>query len=206
MNTDRVSFDDGPPARFLVDSSESWTAIDARARAEMASEARGFIQAQRRLLQEVKDQDGLPENFPTPAIVLGALAAEIALKALVARDNGITQQAELRKFFRGPRSGPDLSHDLEYLYSSTSPKTRTTVRRECLVELNCCDFAYYLTRGEFLNSSEFNTMSFEFLLRDHSKSFVDWRYVYEPGTLQAAPAFLASLATAAIYALNEPAP
>ena len=206
MNTDRVSFDDGPPARFLVGSSESWTAIDARARAEMASEARGFIQAQKRLLQEVEDQGGLREHFPTPAIVLGALAAEIALKALIARDNEITQQAELRKFCRGPRSGPDRSHDLEYLYSSTSPKTRATVRHECLVELNCCDFAYYLTRGEFLNSSEFKTMSFEFLLKDHSKSFVEWRYVYEPGTLQAAPAFLASLANAAIYALNEPAP
>jgi hypothetical protein len=203
LNSNLVNID-GVDVRFMAGDSPAWKEIDGKVLTEMASEARDFVESQKRLLQVIEDHDGFREHFPTAAIVLGALAAEIALKALVARDNNITKQRKLREFVRGPEDGPDMSHNLEFLFSKTSPGSQQVIRREWSLQLEGADLVYYLTRGSFQNATEFKTMTFEFLLRDHSASFVKWRYVYEPKELQAAPLFVGALALAAIEALNTP--
>jgi len=163
-----------------------------------------LVAAYRRLIEERPGRDGEKcVEVPAPAAqIVGALAVEIAMKAVICRERGITQARVLRELTKAT-SG----HGLSSLFSLLTPAGQqsfcegfeqwTAENREVMV----------MTDVVAINQIEemMRAKSFEEELALASDTFVEWRYSYEFDFLATNTTFMRFLISrvAKMFALAE---
>lgn len=161
--------------RLLSGASEPNSVVEPIA---MAATADVYLAAAVRSLEDRPMPDGNVECLPTAAIVLLALSAEIGLKALVAKERGITSQQELRSVL------PVVSrHQLTAWFSLLSNGSQERIKTA--VDFRTAGERHYITAvsEEALSLIDeakiLEPKDFQKSLNDLSKAFETWRYSYE---------------------------
>ncbi|UNK57159.1 hypothetical protein MNQ95_13635 [Pseudoxanthomonas daejeonensis] len=138
-----------------------------------------LVAAYRRLIDEQPRGDGKAgTEVPAPAaLVMGALAIEIAFKALICKQNNISETAQLRAL-RVSDGGHNLLElfghldaETQFLFTAGFDKHFTQNRETIIMTSLVLDEALV---EEFLRPKSFHE---ELALA--SRTFVDWRYSYE---------------------------
>lgn len=173
-----------------------------------AFQANQFVEASRRITAESVSERGdiLQGHFPSVAIVLGSFAVEAALKALIAGERGFREWSQAEALWKQAKKS---GHDLDFLYSQVSAGRRRLVRAKvespsALKQWMRYDYGPEVFQFTCMVRSGFlDEIGFDQLLSDHSKAFVEWRYVFQALPGYAIPEFLCDLAEAILEVLEE---
>lgn len=166
--------------------------------------AQTYVAAARRLREDRRQGADRTESFPTVGLVLDALAAEIALKGIIAFHRSIDESAALRKSISA--AGGGNGHDLLKLVEQLSHDDRNSIIRRTV---DRCgpehDFVFVGDREELSYARQRLSVPFSFwgLLELHSKSFERWRYSHELTGELGSPSYAEGFALSCMDLLAE---
>lgn len=176
--------------------------------ATMLGEARALHAAGDRLLVEESTGDDSFRVFPTHAMILSALAAEVALKAAICRERNIDNAQQLKAVVRSAekRGSP---HNLSILFSLLTTEEQAALKERVLDTIPQTQTIVGIFNQDKLTdipaiTVRMESTSFEQQLENVSLCFEEWRYSYELPLRLINKTFLRCLGEAAIHLFQRP--